>query len=63
MTEPLDDGPPDGLTPTELHMWNAFRNGSTYDLSDTDPLLNDPFSPCPGVPSAASGRRSWPACC
>ena len=45
MTEPLDDGPPDGLSPTELQMWNAFRNGSTHDLSDTDPLLNDPFSP------------------
>ncbi|MGW0774269.1 oxidoreductase [Streptomyces sp. NPDC002835] len=50
MTEPLDDGPPDGLSPTELHMWNAFRNGSTHDLSDTDPLLNDPFSPLPWGP-------------
>ncbi|MFF8846817.1 oxidoreductase [Streptomyces sp. NPDC015127] len=50
MTEPLDDGPPEGLSPTEQHMWNAFRNGSTYDLSDTDPLLNDPFSPRPWGP-------------
>ncbi|MEW2084745.1 oxidoreductase [Streptomyces sp. NPDC005283] len=50
MTEPLDDGPPDGLRPTELQMWNAFRNGSTCDLSDTNPLLNDPFSPRPWGP-------------
>ncbi|MFF3321822.1 oxidoreductase [Streptomyces sp. NPDC002889] len=50
MTEPLDDGPPDGLSPTELLMWNAFRNGSTHDLSDTDPLLNDPFAPRPWGP-------------
>ncbi|GGZ54502.1 hypothetical protein GCM10010387_55810 [Streptomyces inusitatus] len=50
MTEPPDDGPPDGLSPTEQRMWNAFRNGSTYDLSDPDPLLNDPFSPRPWGP-------------
>ncbi|MER7043459.1 MULTISPECIES: oxidoreductase [Streptomyces] len=45
MTEPLDEVLPAGLSPTEQRMWNAFRNGSTYDLSDPDPLLNDPFSP------------------
>ncbi|MFI9583168.1 oxidoreductase [Streptomyces sp. NPDC052236] len=28
-------------------MWNAFRNGSTCDLSEANPLLNDPFSPRP----------------
>ncbi|MFF3287552.1 oxidoreductase [Streptomyces sp. NPDC003023] len=50
MTEPLDDGVPDGLSPSELRMWNAFRNGSTHDLSDTDPLLNDPFSARPWGP-------------
>ncbi|MEU5980522.1 oxidoreductase [Streptomyces sp. NPDC047315] len=31
-------------------MWNAFRNGSTFDLSDPDPLRNDPFSPHPWGP-------------
>ncbi|WUT35106.1 oxidoreductase [Streptomyces sp. NBC_00690] len=50
MTEPLDEGCPDGLTLTEQRMWNAFRSGSTYDLSDPDPLLNDPFSPRPWGP-------------
>ncbi|MFI5755279.1 oxidoreductase [Streptomyces sp. NPDC051569] len=28
-------------------MWQAFRNGSTYDLSTSDPLLDDPFSDIP----------------
>lgn len=50
MTEPPDDGPPGGLSPAELQMWNAFRNGSAFDLSDTDPLLNDPFAPRPWGP-------------
>ncbi|MFJ8232042.1 oxidoreductase [Streptomyces sp. NPDC094448] len=50
MTEPSADGPPDGLSPAELRMWNAFRNGSTFDLSDPDPLRNDPFSPHPWGP-------------
>ncbi|MGW6456929.1 oxidoreductase [Streptomyces sp. NPDC055078] len=50
MTEPLDDGPPDGLSQTEQRMWNAFRSGSTYDLSDPAPLLNDPFAPRPWGP-------------
>ncbi|MFF0449494.1 oxidoreductase [Streptomyces sp. NPDC004609] len=31
-------------------MWNAFRNGSTLDLSDPDPLRNDPFSALPWGP-------------
>ncbi|MDH2389931.1 MULTISPECIES: oxidoreductase [Streptomyces] len=47
MTEPLDDGPPEGLSPTELRMWEAFRSGSTCDLSESDPVRNDPFSPWP----------------
>ncbi|MEO3979034.1 oxidoreductase [Streptomyces sp. CAU 1734] len=45
MTDPLDEGPPDGLSTIEQLMWNAFRSGSTFDLSDPDPLLNDPFGP------------------
>lgn len=50
MTEPRDGGPPEDLSPAEAAMWNAYRNGSTLDLSDTDPLQNNPFSPFPWGP-------------
>ncbi|MEU3047035.1 MULTISPECIES: oxidoreductase [unclassified Streptomyces] len=50
MTEPLDGGPPEGVSPAEAAMWNAYRNGRTFDLSDTDPLQNNPFSPFPWGP-------------
>ncbi|MGW5659015.1 pentapeptide repeat-containing protein [Streptomyces sp. NPDC003758] len=33
---------PDGLTATEAGMWQAFRNGSDYDLRDGDPAVDDP---------------------
>nr|WSZ95539.1 oxidoreductase [Streptomyces sp. NBC_00857] len=47
MTEPQNDESPDWLSAAELGMWQSFRNGSTYDLSTSDPLLDDPFSPHP----------------
>ncbi|MFE2942421.1 oxidoreductase [Streptomyces sp. NPDC059255] len=47
MTEPQYNESPDWLSAAEVGMWQSFRNGSTYDLSTPDPLLNDPFSPRP----------------
>ncbi|MFF1418751.1 oxidoreductase [Streptomyces sp. NPDC058280] len=44
MTEPQHDESPDWLSAAELGMWQAFRNGGTYDLSTSDPLLDNPFS-------------------
>ena len=37
VTEPHDGDFPDGLSAAELGMWQAFRNGSTYDLRARDP--------------------------
>ncbi|MFD7533371.1 MULTISPECIES: oxidoreductase [unclassified Streptomyces] len=45
MTEPHDGDFPDGLSAAELGMWQAFRNGSTYDLRARDPARDDPFAP------------------
>ncbi|MFF5102440.1 oxidoreductase [Streptomyces sp. NPDC000134] len=36
---------PDGLTAVEAGMWEAFRNGSVYDLSSGDPAVDDPHGP------------------
>ncbi|MFJ2115411.1 MULTISPECIES: oxidoreductase [unclassified Streptomyces] len=47
MTEPQYDESPDWLSPAELGMWQSFRNGSVYDLSTSDALLDDPFAPRP----------------
>ncbi|WP_415950966.1 oxidoreductase [Streptomyces sp. KLOTTS4A1] len=33
---------PDDLTPAEVGMWQAFRNGSRYKLSTGNPLVDDP---------------------
>jgi hypothetical protein len=33
---------PDDLTAAEAGMWQAFRNGSVYDLSSGDPVVDDP---------------------
>ncbi|WP_155055333.1 oxidoreductase [Streptomyces blattellae] len=33
---------PDDLTAAEAGMWQAFRNGSMYDLSSGDPIVDDP---------------------
>ncbi|MQY16766.1 hypothetical protein SRB5_69690 [Streptomyces sp. RB5] len=43
MTYNTGDPPDDiDLTPAELGMWQAFRNGSMYDLRSRDPARNDP---------------------
>lgn len=34
--------PPEDLTATEAGMWQAFRNGSVYDLSSGDSVVDDP---------------------
>ncbi|MFI6940988.1 oxidoreductase [Streptomyces sp. NPDC050418] len=33
---------PDDLTPAEVGMWQAFQNGTRYDLSSGDPETDDP---------------------
>ncbi|WP_133910105.1 oxidoreductase [Streptomyces sp. NBC_00582] len=33
---------PDDLTAAEAGMWQSFRNGSVYDLSSGDPVVDDP---------------------
>lgn len=45
MNEPLDDGEPPGelrLTTAEWGMWQAFRNGSQYDVRTGEPEVDDP---------------------
>ncbi|WP_256105732.1 oxidoreductase [Streptomyces sp. ODS05-4] len=44
MTEPHEDDVPEGLTPAEVGMWQAFRIGAAYDLSVGNAVLDDPFS-------------------
>ncbi|GAA3489986.1 hypothetical protein GCM10018987_40690 [Streptomyces cremeus] len=39
-----DDEAPDWLSAAELGMWQAFRNGSAYDLRVRDPLADDPMA-------------------
>lgn len=39
--------PPEGLTATEYGMWQAFRNGSTYDLRAGEAALDDPHGGLP----------------
>ncbi|MFJ3583918.1 oxidoreductase [Streptomyces sp. NPDC090127] len=43
MTEPHEDGMPDGLTGPERVMWRAFRIGRICDLSEGDAGRDDPF--------------------
>ncbi|WUW12565.1 oxidoreductase [Streptomyces sp. NBC_01465] len=58
MTEAQDDGDaPDWLTGCELGMWQAFRNGSTYDLRTRNPVLDDPFSARPWGPERTVRAR------
>ncbi|MEV5901589.1 oxidoreductase, partial [Streptomyces sp. NPDC052127] len=42
---------PDDLTAAEAGMWQAFRNGSVYDLSSGDTVVDDPHG---GHPWGAS---------
>ncbi|MFJ4919220.1 oxidoreductase [Streptomyces sp. NPDC088725] len=57
MTEPQEIDTPDWLSSAELGMWQAFRNGSTYDLSTPDLLQNDPFSARPWSPDRSVRAR------
>jgi hypothetical protein len=41
---------PDGLTAVEAGMWEAFRNGSAYDLSSGDSIADDPHGGHPWGP-------------
>ncbi|MEU6536087.1 oxidoreductase [Streptomyces sp. NPDC047000] len=42
--------PPDDLTAAEAGMWQAFRNGTVYDLSSGDAAVDDPHGGCPWGP-------------
>jgi hypothetical protein len=44
---------PEDLTAAEAGMWQAFRNGSVYDLSSGDPLVD----------CSSTARPPWPAGC
>ncbi|MGR6969866.1 oxidoreductase [Streptomyces cynarae] len=48
---------PDGLTATEAGMWQAFRNGSEYDLRDGDPAVDDPHGDRPWGPERSVRAR------
>lgn len=54
---------PDELTAAEAGMWQAFRNGSVYDLRSGDLTVDDPHGGHPWGPSAVSGPGSWHGCC
>ncbi|MGW1144981.1 oxidoreductase [Streptomyces sp. NPDC002454] len=49
--------PPDGLTPAEVGMWQAFRNGSRYDLRTGDPFVDDPHGGRPWGPERSVRAR------
>ncbi|MGW8888320.1 oxidoreductase [Streptomyces sp. NPDC055749] len=58
MTEPQDGDIPDGLSAAELGMWQAFRNGTTYDLRTHDPVRDDPFAAHIWGPERSVGART-----
>ncbi|GAA3911214.1 hypothetical protein GCM10022244_21520 [Streptomyces gulbargensis] len=45
LTEPHEDGVPEGLTGPEQAMWRAFRIGRTCDLTEGIAERDDPFGP------------------
>ncbi|MER8031413.1 oxidoreductase [Streptomyces bauhiniae] len=62
MTEALAAGPgaeelPDDLAPAEAGMWQAFRNGSVYDLSSGEPGVDDPHGGVPWGPERSVRAR------
>nr|WP_274557334.1 oxidoreductase [Streptomyces spiramyceticus] len=58
MTEPQQDvEAPGWLSAAELGMWQAFRNGSTYDLRTRNPVLDDPMSTRPWAPERTVRAR------
>ncbi|MFE9900381.1 oxidoreductase [Streptomyces achromogenes] len=48
---------PDDLTAAEAGMWQAFRNGSVYDLSSGDPAADDPHGGHPWGPERTVRAR------
>ncbi|WP_409472650.1 oxidoreductase [Streptomyces sp. HC307] len=48
---------PDDLTATEAGMWQAFRNGSAYDLSSGDTVVDDPHGGHPWGPERTVRAR------
>ncbi|MFG3235808.1 oxidoreductase [Streptomyces antibioticus] len=48
---------PDDLTAAEAGMWQAFRNGSVYDLSDGDSVVDDPHGGHPWGPERTVRAR------
>lgn len=48
---------PDDLTATEAGMWQAFRNGSVYDLSSGDAVVDDPHGEHPWGPERSVRAR------
>ena len=48
---------PEGLTAAEAGMWQAFRNGSVYDLSSGDAVVDDPHGGHPWGPERSVRAR------
>ncbi|MFJ9925280.1 oxidoreductase [Streptomyces misionensis] len=48
---------PDDLTAAEAGMWQAFRNGSVYDLSSGDSVVDDPHGGHPWGPERSVRAR------
>ncbi|MET4659086.1 hypothetical protein ABID80_002801 [Streptomyces sp. PvP037] len=60
MTErvgPGGAGPPEHLTAPEAGMWQAFRNGTVYDLSSGDTVVDDPHGGHPWGPERTVRAR------
>lgn len=49
--------PPDGLTSAEVGMWQAFRNGTVYDLRSGDEAVDDPHGAHPWGPERSVRAR------
>ncbi|MFV0136554.1 oxidoreductase [Streptomyces sp. HMX87] len=49
--------PPEDLTATEAGMWQAFRNGTVYDLSSGDTVVDDPHGGHPWGPERTVRAR------
>jgi hypothetical protein len=48
---------PDDLTAAEAGMWQAFRNGTVYDLSSGDTVVDDPHGGHPWGPERTVRAR------
>ncbi|TLS40052.1 oxidoreductase [Streptomyces montanus] len=52
-----DGEPPEDLTAAEMGMWQAFRNGSVYDLRAGDMVVDDPHGGHPWGPERSVRAR------